>query len=510
MRSSFLESLHTDFTAAYMIVREINEGIRSDPKAVRPETLEILERILRGREHAGQSKALFLYRECAQGLADIMAAGNGLADRAYSVLKNIAVGIISDPCLAASEAMGSLPFSLTPPRVDIDPTPLPVPAVFWKDITRVGSIQEQKWSWSGRTLLVRDNNRILALKCLKPGEPRLSLSLEGFWMDHLQGRFPEKTFSVPCPLFSDQGYLVRPTDGPARGKIALAYTAPASYFIYPNAPDRLMEPDEFLETMSRCAGLFGSLAGNGMLHTAPIPLFHNRVQQARRDDLGIYLWQRMGRLDRWLDSCCHPNFGLSGIRDLEHLETRTRSGRQLFRDMGAQILSLILVAGSYFRARNPALRGQMKDGTPVDARHLFDAELLQQAVEGIVRSYYFGFVGKPLKDSLPGVHGLVQRMIEEMGIDRYMEEIVRIPDQEEMDENAFYGLLASGGMNQSQLMSVRKGEQEITLMTGPHLGAFNGSISLPELPLFVAGTAALCTAARFLEEHKNHQALQQP
>jgi len=33
----------------------------------------------------------------------------------------------------------------------------------------------------------------------------------------------------------------------------------------------------------------------GIAHTALIPLFHNRVQQRRRNDHGAYLWEHAGR-----------------------------------------------------------------------------------------------------------------------------------------------------------------------------------------------------------------------
>ena len=68
----------------------------------------------------------------------------------------------------------------------------------------------------------------------------------------------------------------------------------------------------------------------GIVHTAPIPLFHNRAQAWRREDRGIYEWPRGGRLDRWLSSSRHPNIAASGLRDFEHLASIRRPGRQLY------------------------------------------------------------------------------------------------------------------------------------------------------------------------------------
>ena len=45
-----------------------------------------------------------------------------------------------------------------------------------------------------------------------------------------------------------------------------------------------------------------------------------------------------------------------------------------------------------------------------------------------------------------------------------------------------------------------KGQRDIVLMTGPHLGGFNQPISLPELIDFAAAGAARCVAGRFCLE----------
>ena len=110
--------------------------------------------------------------------------------------------------------------------------------------------------------------------------------------------------------------------------------------------------------------------------------------------------------------------------------------------MGAQLLSLFLVAGSYFRMKESQRVGLEPNGRPVDARNLFHKPLLVKIVQGIFEHYYHGFVGKPFEGTLPlDVSGLADRMVDEMGVDRYMEEILRVVDQTEMTKEAFMDFL---------------------------------------------------------------------
>ena len=128
----------------------------------------------------------------------------------------------------------------------------------------------------------------------------------------------------------------------------------------------------FYEIITRNARLLGHLAASGILHTAPIPLFHNRVQSERRNDNGLYEWPRGGRLDQWLNSCRFPNIGKSGIRAFEHFITFNGSSRKLYEFIGTHIFSLILIAGSYFRNHDIYKMGFDDSENPIDARNLFD------------------------------------------------------------------------------------------------------------------------------------------
>ena len=47
---------------------------------------------------------------------------------------------------------------------------------------------------------------------------------------------------------------------------------------------------------------------------------------------------------------------------------------------------------------------------------------------------------------------------------------------------------------------MKRGAEEITLFTGPHLGGFNQQISIPELIECVGTMAALCIYGRYLKE----------
>jgi hypothetical protein len=92
--------------------------------------------------------------------------------------------------------------------------------------------------------------------------------------------------------------------------------------------------------LGRNAYLMGYLAARGIIHDAPIPLFHNRTQRLRREDQGRYQWFRSGRLDQ-LDrfACAFPNLrivraaGLSNIWNLLQVNSRI-----LYRHIGSHLL----------------------------------------------------------------------------------------------------------------------------------------------------------------------------
>lgn len=336
-----------------------------------------------------------------------------------------------------------------------------------------------------------------------------SLHREAVWMAHL-GRlkddFPLR-FDVPQIQRIEDAYVFRLKDAPdeVRGghdldaeRYAIVFKAPEDYFCYPNEHGGPNE-SEFKEIIQRNAWLFGRLTSFGIVHTAPIPLFHNRVQGHRRRDQGRYEWYRGGRLDRWLDSCMFPNLGRSGIRDFEHFTSFEGSSLALYRHMGQHFLSLLLIVGSWFRNRDPQRVGLDRHGKAIDARDLFEEGSLRDLIGELFLHYYQGFVGETFKGTVPlDDVQLSARMIEEMGVDRHMEEVLRVPDQKRLTDREFRDYLVKQGYEEKAIGSIKKGERDVRILSGPHLGGFNERISLPEL-IDAAGTmSALCVLGRYL------------
>jgi hypothetical protein len=136
-----------------------------------------------------------------------------------------------------------------------------------------------------------------------------------------------------------------------------------------------------------------------------------------------------------------PQLGATGLRDFEHFESVTRSGRALYQSVGAHFLSLLLVAGSWFRAAAPGRVGLAADGTPTDARDLFDAPFLAACIASVFRAYHQGFAGFTPAGLPLDARALADRMVEEMGVDRHMREVLRVHDQTAMTREAFEAFL---------------------------------------------------------------------
>ena len=89
-------------------------------------------------------------------------------------------------------------------------------------------------------------------------------------------------------------------------------------------------------------------------------------------------------------------------------------------------------------------------------------------------------------------------MIEEMGVDRNMEEILRAADQAEMTEMEFREFLAQRGCSEEEIEDYKKDVNDITIQTGPHLGGFNQRISVPELIQCIGAVSAYCIGGGYL------------
>lgn len=506
-----LSSLNSDFGAVYMSVHSLCRLLAHHPDAVSFRTLHLLGQVWTRPSLGGQKQAYFLYRLISEALVAVLTgtAADPLREGASRFLKHAAEIGSGRQQRAAAEALGSLPILIQRPEIENSPP---------KRISRISAeafFRKRGFARPavlGRSLVAfpagGSAGRPLVLKVAAGRSGLKSLTVEAAWMRHLQQRFDcrRPRFDLPEPVRSETGPLFELTGPPAWARrsnlpaFALGFHAPRDYFRYPNdhRPRFRMGEALFQEVLIRNARLLGSLTADGIVHTAPIPLFHNRVQAGRRADAGHYHWWRGGRLDRWLHSCRYPNFGASGVRDFEHFVPFDGSLQGLFRSIGSHLLSLVLVAASYFRHRKPDRIGRDADGRPVDVREVFDIGLLRKLLRDVFRSYYRGFVGNPLSDTFAvDLNRLALRMTEEMGVDRHMDEMLRVQDQRVMDDPQFRDFLVGRGISEQEAARLVRGKEDLALPTGPHLGGFNRPISLPELIEYVGAAAGCCIAGRF-------------
>jgi len=510
-----------DFSAKYLAAKRLNEGIKEDLGSIHPEVIPVIESLYHDPAIRDQTQCYFLYKELSRALCAIGVGGinGGLDQAALSAVFKILAHQSGHAHRATAEALGSLPFGIHGPdlrREEPQETPwLSLHTVLIKSgVEAHGGLQ-----WRGRSMVVpldqkgaldHAEGRILVLKLNGSGPPS-SLFRECQWMDFLSEETSDRPVSFRVPrVIRIHGAPVFRLDGNApatpsdlrtfHGCHAVAFITHWDYFAYPNDadPKRRLSPGRFRTVMLKNAMLFGHLTAQGALHSAPIPLFHNRVQASRRRDGGVYEWQQGGRLDRWLASCRYPNFGCSGLRDFEHFSSFNGISRMLYPHVGTQLLSLLLVAGSYFRNRHPNELGLKPDGTPVDVRHLFDTGLLGEWIRGMFDAYYQGFCGSRFSGELPvNMDRLTHRMVEEMGVDHHMEEILRVADQHQMEAPEFRRFLEDRGFTREAARRIPKGVADVTLHTGPHLGGFNQRISLPEMTEAVGAMAAVCMLGKY-------------
>lgn len=524
------ESLSSDFTGAYMAVNELLLQAEGRPASLTPPMVAALVRLLTDPERfATARQRYFLLKQAAMTLAVIGTAKHAPPTTARLAREGLQQALMTaeGPALrAAAEALGSLPVRVprpSPPQPKVHPgAELPI-----KDCAELlglaGIEAAARPHFMGRTLILpcRHSNALVAVKLARGRSDAPHLAREAYWLAHLAGRSDLFCNGAHIPALlpingtpTKGGSLFRLKELPDHLKdhsaihphrVAIAFKTYDGYFSYPNdtRPHLRPEGDELEAIMARNARQMGALTSQGILHTAPIPLFHNRIQRHRRDDAGRYQWFRAGRLDRWLSSCAYPNFGVSGLRDFEHLEPHCGSSQALFREIGSHFLSFLLVAGAYFRSADPRRVGLDAAGKGVDARDLFDPLLLERLIVAVFDNYYLGFTGQVQAPVLRSdLKRLCERMVIEMGQDRYMVEVLRAVDQRQMEEAAFKSFLREGGMPAEVIARQEKGAADIELVSGPHLGNFNHTISLPELTDAVGVMAALCMEGRHTLERR--------
>ena len=506
-----------DFTAKYFAVYELQNIAEKNPEIIKDTTILMLEELFKHKGLTRQRQGFFLFRETANTLGTLIQCCHDIrvADKVLAAFKRILASVSGHAHRAASEALGSLPVPVHGPCLP----DLKIDRIFstsFEEVMKKTTITPAcPPVFMGRSLVTpcRKTKRLLVIKLARHSDTPESLAKEILWMDHLRSaknqfscRFdiPETVSIGNSPVFTLKAIPVKTGERLHPKRYAIAFSAHRDYFTYPNEPEKAKtwSGEKLKEVIFRNARLAGKLASEGVIHSALIPLFHNRVQRGRRRDNGLYEWFRAGRLDQWLRSCDHPNLGPTGLRDFEHFSALNENGLALYRHMGSHLLSFFLVTGSYFRNKNEKQVGFDLNGNPVDMRFLFDKNLLEEIISGIFQNYYLGFTGVCYDGWLPfNIKQLAVRMIDEMGVDRHMEEILRVADQSEMSGEEFRLFLTQRGFSDTKIKRFNKGEKEIVIHSGPHLGGFNERISIPELIEAVAAMSGMCIGGKFWKEH---------
>jgi len=509
-----------DFSELFVRVGQLKSLLDGGSTPATGRTVAVLAGLLDSDRHTDQTQAYHLFGAIAGTLATIGCSRDdpGVSRQALQILLPAATGSRGERQRALAETVGTLPVNIKGPHMQLAIVGLPPPRRSLKGILAQMGVGTSAGSYLGRSLVapLADSDEVAVIKIARRGEDPAGLEREARWLDYLRTstQLFAEPFIIPRPVRMKNGYLFRPTNLPALSgrprdidpatAAAIAFTVHRDYFVYPNdhRPQARLSYEQFRQVLQRAAVLFGELAAGGILHTAPIPLFHNRVQRQRRDDRGLYEWDRAGRLDRWLQSSRYPNFGPTGIRDFEHLTPLgTRVDHQLYRHIGNQLLSLVLVAGSYFRHKAPESVGLDKHGAPLDVRHLFDRAQFAELVQTVFNGYHAGFSkGESVVDMQAEIGALVTALIDQMGVDRHMREILRREDQSRMTTADFHAYLSQYPPTAGAAVEFEKGRADIEIHSGPHLGEFNGSISVPELTAFLRSASAAIVAGRFLEQ----------
>jgi len=520
--SERLLSKRLDALTTYLELKELHDLVENHPGRFCDETASALNKNLTAGYLAARRLQYLTYRETARVMASIIlnTQDRPLAEQFIGTLKHIVNMSSGSQRRGVAEVLGSLPLDMHGPEIN-NGHAMDIPMIKWHDLStkyKLYALPETSWQIAGRSIIfhIKDNS-VFVIKLASDCTSVRFMRNEAWWMNYLESisEVFEKRFNIPKPhkikneyvfhlenlpkVFQDQ------IEVPAETYYAFAYRAHRDYFVYPNdhRQDQRLAPNDYREVMFRNAWLLGRIAAGGIVHTAPIPLFHNRVQRNRRPDSGLYEWQKGGRLDRWLFSCRYPNFGLSGLRDFEHLVSFKNSGLELYKKIGTHMLSLILVVCSYFRNSDPDRFGHDEQGKPVDARDLFDKTFLAELIQGIFSNYYQGFTGVVLRDAMPAdFNHLISRIVQEMGVDHHMDEMVRITDQKSMSDSAFEEFLKRNQLTQKDVVQIEKGKEDLSIVTGPHLGEFGREISIPELTEFLEVASATCVLGKYLMENK--------
>ena len=491
---------------------------REAPSLTDSPVVDVIKQVLARKAYTDKKQCFFLYKKAAEVLTRIILRNpdRKLRHQALTVLQDVICYADGPVQKGAAEALGVLPLNVKGPSIDLTPD-LELSHVSWRQVRELAGVASGaalKRIGRSFTAPTEDADRLCVIKCARASESAADLFMEACWMRYI-GALKDRLktdFHTPTPVpikANDIFYLADPPPEIQSAsdlhpqRLALCFIAHRHYFSYPNEAygAGVLSNAALTDVLANNAFILGRLASMGIVHLAPIPLFHNRVQAGRRNDNGIYQWLRAGRLDRWLESCRYPNIGVTGVRDFEHFCAFDDYPRQLYLHIGTHILSLMLVAGSAFRYRDETRVGSDQNGVPADTRDLFAPDFFKALIESVFMNYYLGFVGQPYQGPAPrDLDALTQSLIDAMGVDRCMEEILRVHDQERMSDPEFDQFLKDRGASDDHIRTARRTAADIALPTGPHLGDFNGRISPPELIEFVSSAASLCVAGEFFRQ----------
>ncbi len=502
-----------DFSAAYMAVQYLVTHIKDFPETITGQTIEALATLLESNRFSKQKQILSLYGEASDAMVSMACHSHlPVSDSILPRLQALLSRSSGKRLRAVGQALGKLPVHLCGPEYRELSTSDSLVITLDDLMLHFGKTESSTLAWKGRSLVILSQNRPCGVIKFATSQSNVEeLIQEVRWLEYLNNNTicTEEPFKVPIPLKLHDRILFQltsplPCNGPEgiyKG-LCIAFIPCPGYFDYPNEQVTELSLNQIKTLFFKNARLLGSLTAKGIIHTALIPLFHNRVQHGRRNDNGAYLWEHGGRLDQWLDSCRFPNFAASGLRDFEHL-IQVENSRQLRHYIGEHLLSFTLVIGSYFRNHDPKRRGKDSNQCPSDTRDLFSPSLFSELLLGVSQSYFQGLVQKSVPHSLTPhltrrTCELTNELIGTMGRDEDMEETLRIRDQARMSDAGFTRFLRERGITDILV----KGESDLILETGPHLGGFNQPISVPGLIDYLFWFSALCVSHCFIKENK--------